>query len=899
MADHFLLSLLRWPKKASTIKGKIIFTVAIFLILIIGCLISGIWGLQQVHKGTHRASVAVKIHDNFDGLMILFEHSLMGPHDYLIHGNKEEKEIFLEEYEELIVRKKRLETLINSQKTKHGPEFEKFMGKAENLLLDIENKLPEFKTKVMNIFSLEFPLKSKKAGFYMEEMDSYVRELEGDLAKEADILLELSDKSMEEIHKVHSHVLYLLILLGLGAFFIGIIISFYLIHSIIGPVSNLIQTTRRIKRGDLATRAKIQTNDEIAELASSFNEMVDKLLDTQERTLAIFEGSGDAMCVIDKNFNILQVNNQMCRLAGLSAEEMIAGKCYEYFPSEHCRTDNCVLNRVLRGEKMIALETVKETNVGENVPVALVATPFKSKGEIVGVIESFRDISDRKHSEMEAEKKSEEQKLLLDNVEMQIWYVIDEKTYGAVNKVRADFLGVGPRDLEGKSVCDTLRLEDAQWCMAGNKEVFEKKIKVTEENWIVNGKGIKRLLSITKAPKLDKNGQVEYIVCAAEDITEKRKMEEELLKAQKLESVGTLAGGIAHDFNNMLTAILGNISLARIWANPDDKIFQPLTEAEKATGQAKKLTQQLLTFAKGGAPIKQTASILEVIKESVGFALRGSNVKCNYNLTEGLRLVEIDTGQIGQVIHNLIINADQAMPEGGIIEVSAENIIIRETGSLPLPEGKYVKIIIKDKGCGIAEEYLSKVFDPYFTTKEQGNGLGLAIVYSVITKHGGYITVESELEVGTTFSLYLPVSKEGVLKEKKFQEQKIIPGRGRILVMDDEKMVRDVADALLKEVGYEVVLAKDGEEAIKLYQQAKESQSPFVAVIMDLTIPGAVGGKKAVKALLKIDPGVKAIVSSGYSNDPVLANFREYGFSGVISKPYTIKKLSEIVNKVV
>ena len=405
-------------------------------------------------------------------------------------------------------------------------------------------------------------------------------------------------------------------------------------------------------------------------------------------------------------------------------------------------------------------------------------------------------------------------------------------------------------------------------------------------------------MSVTKAPKLDKNGQVEYIVCAAEDITEKRKMEEELLKAQKLESVGTLAGGIAHDFNNMLTAILGNISLARIWANPHDKIFQPLTEAEKATGQAKKLTQQLLTFAKGGAPIKQTASILEVIKESVGFALRGSNVKCIYNLAEGLRLVEIDTGQMGQVIHNLIINADQAMPEGGIIEVSAENIIIRETEPLPLPEGKYVKIIIRDKGCGIDEEYLSKVFDPYFTTKEQGNGLGLAIVYSVITKHGGYITVESELEVGTTFSLYLPVSKEGVLKEKKVQEQKIIPGRGRILVMDDEKMVRDVADALLKEVGYEVVLAKDGEEAINLYQQAKESQRPFVAVIMDLTIPGAVGGKKAVKALLTIDPGVKAIVSSGYSNDPVLANFREYGFSGVISKPYSIKNISKIVHNV-
>jgi CheY-like chemotaxis protein len=318
---------------------------------------------------------------------------------------------------------------------------------------------------------------------------------------------------------------------------------------------------------------------------------------------------------------------------------------------------------------------------------------------------------------------------------------------------------------------------------------------------------------------------------------------------------------------------------------------------EKAALQAKKLTQQLLTFARGGTPIIQTTSITELITESTNFTLRGSNVSCEFFIPDDLWFVNVDEGQMGQVINNLIINADQAMPEGGKIEVSAENITVGEEQALPIKKGKYVKITIKDRGIGISKEHLERIFDPYFTTKQKGSGFGLAITYSIIKRHRGHITVESEVGVGTTFSIYLPASFEKMPMKEKI-EKKVVSGAGKILVMDDEEVVRDVAGEMLKQIGYEVEFAKDGAEAIELYNRAKESGNAFIAVILDLTVPGGMGGVETIKKLLEIDPGVKAIVSSGYSNDPVMANFSEYGFSEVVPKPYEIQKVGEVVRKV-
>ncbi|MBN1227356.1 MAG: PAS domain S-box protein [Deltaproteobacteria bacterium] len=379
---------------------------------------------------------------------------------------------------------------------------------------------------------------------------------------------------------------------------------------------------------------------------------------------------------------------------------------------------------------------------------------------------------------------------------------------------------------------------------------------------------------------------------------EQEKMQLQLLDVQKMEAVGTLAGGIAHDFNNLLAAILGNLSLIKVYTKKGDKVLEVLQEAEKASKQAKGLTQQLLTFSQGGAPVRKTASLVQLLKDVVLFALSGSKVKCALSLPEDLWSVEIDEGQINQVLNNVIINADQAMAKGGTITLSAENTIIKREDELPLKRGNYVKILIKDQGMGIPEENLAKIFNPYFTTKTKGTGLGLSISYSIIKKHEGYIAAESSSGEGTTFTIYLPASEKEQFMVADMEEH-LLSGRGRILFMDDQPSLRNMIGHMLTYLGYEVELVDDGAKAVALYKKARQTTHPFEAVILDLTVPGAMGGLEAMKELLKIDPEVKAIVSSGYSNDPIMGEYAQYGFSGVIAKPFQIEELSKIISQVV
>lgn len=387
------------------------------------------------------------------------------------------------------------------------------------------------------------------------------------------------------------------------------------------------------------------------------------------------------------------------------------------------------------------------------------------------------------------------------------------------------------------------------------------------------------------------------ILATFADISARKQMEEEVLRIRKIESVGVLAAGIAHDFNNLLSGILGNISLAKALARSPDRMIKQLEIAEKACQQATALTSQLLTFSKGGMPVRRVISLTDLLRESLEFSLHGSNVRSSINIEPHLWSVDADKDQLYQVIHNIVLNALQAMPLGGNLEVTAENTFLQEEDSLPVPTGAYVRITVQDEGCGIPEEVLPNIFDPYFTTKEHGNGLGLAITHSIVSKHQGCITVASTVGKGTAMRIYLPAVEPSLPASATASEPPPVQ-RAKILVMDDEELIRDLLKDILSYLGYDVLCTSNGQEAIRAYEQALAIRQPFAAVILDITVPGGMGGKETLPALQALDPQVKALLSSGYANDPVIANYQQYGFSGVVPKPYNMQQLSEALENI-
>jgi len=400
--------------------------------------------------------------------------------------------------------------------------------------------------------------------------------------------------------------------------------------------------------------------------------------------------------------------------------------------------------------------------------------------------------------------------------------------------------------------------------------------------------GSKKSIAFSMAPIRDRESALLGTVIVFRDVTERIRTEKEMLQSSKLKALGTFAGGLAHDFNNILTVIVGNLSLVKQMSSRDKAITDLLADTEKITFRARDLTRQLLTFSRGGDPVKKITDIGKLLRDTSSFILSGSKIRIDFDIQEGLWNAEVDPGQISQVVDNIVLNAMQAMPDGGTLLVSAENV---SSDSL-----NAVRIEIQDQGKGIPEEILPRIFDPFFTTRSDGTGLGLSIAHSIVKKHGGTIHVESNPGIGSVFTITLPALIRGIPQEEK-PKGSVIGGRGRVLIMDDEELVLRTACKMAQNMGYRADTAVNGTQVLDMHRAALEARMPYDVIIMDLTVPGGMGGREAIGKLREIDGMVRVIVSSGYSNDPVMANHRDYGFNDIIIKPYGLEEFSQALDR--
>lgn len=530
-----------------------------------------------------------------------------------------------------------------------------------------------------------------------------------------------------------------------------------------------------------------------------------------------------------------------------------------------------------------------------------VVSVIKKNGKAVSLRGYLFDITERKNVEDKLRHSEAFIRNILDTVDEGFIVVDRDFRILTVNRAFCSQVGSTCDDVIGRHCYEVSHkalkpcYEEGEDCAV--RHVFETGVPHTALHKHLDAKGSILYVETKAFPIKDGTGAVTSAIETVNNITEKYLLEEEQLKSQKLEAIGTLAGGIAHDFNNLLQGVFGYISMAKAALDQKELSLAMLEQAEKALRMSVDLTTQLLTFSKGGKPVKKKVRLKSVVENSVRFALSGSSVDFRTKFDKDLWAVDADEGQIGQVVQNIVLNADQAMPAGGMIEIAVKNVRAPQEG-LPglLEEGRYIEISVKDSGIGIPEKYITRIFDPYFTTKEKGSGLGLATSYSIIRNHGGLIDVKSRLGKGSAFFVYLPAV---ATEEERVVTAPAIVGtgrKGRVLVMDDEELIRNIVGIMLKELGHEVEFAENGEEALAKYREALSSDRRFDIVILDLTVRGGLGGEEVIRELLLLDPEVKAVVSSGYIDSETIAEYESRGFSACLTKPYEVDALGDILN---
>ena len=718
---------------------------------------------------------------------------------------------------------------------------------------------------------------------------------------------------------------------GIGKYRIVYLCSYFLDSCTVSDIAEVVNNHESIlfeQAGKWVFKDSIKTNRIMHQLESS-----------EIRYRRLFETAQDGILILNADSGkIIDVNPYLEDMLGYSHKDFLGKRLWEIGPFKDIKTSKAAFQE-LQNKQYVRYEHLPlETKNGVPIAVEFVSNVYLIDGERV-IQCNIRDITIRKRaeealaaarSELETrveertaqlakvneklvqeinERKQTERALkesevrfqtLTENTTDLVWEMNTQGIYTYVNPEVKNILGYNPEEIVGKTPFDFMPEKNrAALARQFQKLIKSQKPLIRLENTYVRKDGGLVILETNGVPFFDQPGCLGGYRGIDRDITERKQAQDELNKVTKLESISILAGGIAHDFNNMLTGIMGNITLAQKYVEKGGNAYDRLVDAERASLLAKDITQQLLTFSGGGTPIKKPTSISSLLKESVAFALSGSDVRCDFNIPDNLWAADADEAQINRVINNIVINADQAMPEGGVINVSIENVVVKNKSYLPLPKGNYLKIMIKDHGTGIPEKLLPRIFEPYFTTKKKGSGLGLATAYSIIKNHGGYMTIESKLGEGTTIYIYIPATN-APLPEIDEQEDISYTGGGRkILVMDDEEMIRKLLQNSLTEIGYKVELAVNGTEAIEMYVEAEKSGKPFDAVILDLTIPGGIGGKETIKKLREINSNITAIASSGYTNGPVMANYHKYGFSGIVAKPFHIAAMEKTLHDVI
>ncbi|MEK6742548.1 MAG: PAS domain S-box protein [Nitrospirota bacterium] len=631
----------------------------------------------------------------------------------------------------------------------------------------------------------------------------------------------------------------------------------------------------------------------------------DALRASEGRFRAITMTASDAILLMDDKGKIIYWNPAAERIFGHSADEAVGRDLHLFLAPQRMYENHqkgfALFAKTGQGPVVNrSVEMMAKRKEGTEFPIEVSTSAMNVNGKwhALGIV---RDITERKLAEASLRQSEERFRDLAESLPLTVFEMDLQGRFTYVNRVALEKFGYSQQEFDAGLIMtqmiapgdrDRVREVMARR-LAGNADGYNEYQGLRKD-------GTTFPITVASIPIL-RDGRPVGFRGIAMDLSERKQLEEERLKSQKLESIGTLAGGIAHDFNNLLQGIFGYISMAKLTIDQRAKSLAMLEQAEKALHQSVNLTSQLLTFSKGGKPVKKVTDLRPVIENAVKFALSGSQVSYDLSFGHDLSAVDADEGQLGQVVQNIALNAEQSMPLGGRIEIAVRNVPPSQAAGLPLtaPDG-LVEIVVRDQGMGIPSEHLPRIFDPYFTTKEKGSGLGLATSYSIVKNHDGMIDVASVLGKGSTLTVYLPATRAALESAAATVSARCAPGRKcRVLVMDDEPIVRVVAGELLRELGHEAEFAEHGDSAIEKYRRAKDAGRPFDVVILDLTIRGGMGGEEAFRKLKEIDPGVKAVVSSGYSDDEVVATYRQYGFRDFLKKPYDMRELARVLSEVI